>query len=607
MQKYPKHKRICNCSIPTDKNIFKKETDYSFCKRCGSIMIKNTNGDINYTIKPKHKQGSTEINPIDIIKSMIDRTNTYYPNLNNEYNMDKEEMINTKKSNKFIDLYLDNRKVILLYLQKLMKIFDYTDIIFYQSLYYMDYIFSHKITAEMDEKEILFYLIGYFLCSTKTRESDIIEPQLINFLQIKQNIFLSIKKIVYYEVLCLKSINYNIFSYSAYDWLIQLIGVGIVFDCEIDSENQYIVINGHRHTILNTINKYALKILLNLTKNKIFMKYSPMYISFSLLQISREKFLDPNLMKVDLYNKLINLYGINIDDYKKCYDEIKIIMEKNIFENDELKIGKNNYQNGRNNKSLKSKIIKQFSVENKFISEIHKLKKSFGIKINKSSKNLEINNFQDENNYKQNEIIDNVNKNKINNKYDEVKILNEENIQNNKLKIMKNNIGSKGYQNITKFSNDFNNKSMKKNDSLPLIKSSIKIMIEPIKYKNRRIFPNSSKTLLYYNKDLSTKYNDSPENNSIINLYKAINENKNYISLYKKNNIKKSLFSLKNNNKKMLKIKKASKPASFEEKSKIGNNYIEKSTLKDNENYTRKKGSLFSLFKMRNQNTDLFQ
>jgi hypothetical protein len=307
----------------------------------------------------------------------------------------------------------------------------------------------------MDEKEILFYLIGYFLCSTKTRESDISEPQFLNFLQIKQNIFLSIKKIAYYEVLCLKSINYNIFSYSAYDWLIQLIGVGIVFDCEIDSENQYIVINGHRHTILNTINKYALKILLNLTKNKIFMKYSPMYISFSLLQISREKFLDPNLMKVDLYNKLINLYGINMDEYKKCYDEIKIIMEKNIFENDEQKIGKNNYQNGRNNKSLKSKIIKHFSVENKFISEIHKLKKSFGIKINKSSKNLEINNFQDENNYKQNEIIDNVNKNKINNKYDEVKILNEENIQNNKLKIMKNNIGSKGYQNITKFSNDF--------------------------------------------------------------------------------------------------------------------------------------------------------
>ena len=124
-----------------------------------------------------------------------------------------------------------------------MKIFDYTDIIFYQSLYYMDYIFSHKITAEMDEKEILFYLIGYFLCSTKTRESEISEPQLINFLQIKQNIFLSIKKIAYYEVVCLKSINYNIFSYSAYDWLIQLIGVGIVFDCEIDSENQYIIIN----------------------------------------------------------------------------------------------------------------------------------------------------------------------------------------------------------------------------------------------------------------------------------------------------------------------------------------------------------------------------
>ena len=139
-------------------------------------------------------------------------------------------------------------------------------------------------------------------------------------------------------------------------------------------------------------------------------------------------------------------------------------------------------------------------------------------------------------------------------------------------------------------------------------------MIEPIKYKNKRIFPNSSKTLFDFNKDLSTIYNNSPENNYIINLSQAINENKNYITLYKKNNIKKSLFSLKSNNKKqnnnikkMFKIKKISKPASFEEKSKIRNNYIEKSTFKDNGDYTRKKGSLFSLSKMRNLNTDLFQ
>ena len=47
-----------------------------------------------------------------------------------------------------------------------------------------------------------------------------------------------------------------------------------------------------------------------------------MYIAMSLIQIAREKYIDKNLIKEKLFFKLINLYGVQFEDYKKCYEEI---------------------------------------------------------------------------------------------------------------------------------------------------------------------------------------------------------------------------------------------------------------------------------------------
>ena len=136
--------------------------------------------------------------------------------------------------------------------------------------------------------------------------------------------------------MCLKTIKYNIFSYSAYDWLSELITVGFVFDCEINKNNSVILINGHRHSLINTINRYALKMLLNITVKDIFIKYSPMYIAFSLMQISREKYLDKNCINTKLFNKLINLYGVIFNDYRKCYKEIKAEIEEKPIEGQKI-------------------------------------------------------------------------------------------------------------------------------------------------------------------------------------------------------------------------------------------------------------------------------
>ena len=91
----------------------------------------------------------------------------------------------------------------------------------------------------VSQKKLLYYLVGYFLCVAKFQEIEILEPDFENFFQIDKGIYLSQDKIGYYEQLCLKRINYNLFSYSAYDWLIILCSNGVIFNNEIENNNEY--------------------------------------------------------------------------------------------------------------------------------------------------------------------------------------------------------------------------------------------------------------------------------------------------------------------------------------------------------------------------------
>ena len=170
-----------------------------------------------------------------------------------------------------------------------------------------------------------------------------------SFCYMKKKIYLSMEKIAYYEVICLESIKYNVFSYSAYDWLSELNAIGYVFDCEINKNNEIILINGHRHSLINSIHKYAVKKLLSITVKNVFIKYSPMYIAFSLMKLSREKFIDKEIINQKLFNKLTNLYGVNYADYKNCYKEIKVEIDDSQNENNE-NIEKENKKNEEENK-----------------------------------------------------------------------------------------------------------------------------------------------------------------------------------------------------------------------------------------------------------------
>ena len=421
--------KYCNCLASCNKEILKSNINHSYCNKCGSVLIKDKLGKIYYTIKTKQKIEKIEFNPIDIIRAMKKKTDAEYPYLNKEYNIDDKNDNLKEKKMKSIKLYLQYRKMIIVTLQKFIKMFDFTDSVFYHCLFYTDTILSHNISEDISEKIILYYLVGYFLFSFKMEEIDPDEPSLNLFCYPYKKIYLSVKNIYFYEILCLKSIKYNPFIYSAYDWINELISIGIVFDCEIDKNNTIILINGHRHSIINVINKNIMKMLLIITVKNIFLKFSPMYIAFSLIQLSREEYLDKNIIDPELFNNLIELYGISFNDYRQCYEEIKEEFENKQNESNENKEHEESNENKEHEESNENKDQEE-SIENKDQEESNENKEQEEGKENKEQEEKEKNMDDEEN---KEEYDSNDNNKPINN--DDNKCQNDEDdIEENKLK-----------------------------------------------------------------------------------------------------------------------------------------------------------------------------
>ena len=552
MSKDFKENKFCNCQISSDEYIKKANNNYSFCEKCGSILIKDGNNNICYTMKSKQKQKRIELNPIEIIKSMKKKTDLEYPNINNEYNISEEEKYNKEKILKSINLYLKHRKMIILTLQKMMKMLDFSDLIFFQTLFYMDNYLSHNMTEDFSEKKILYYLVGYFLCSAKLKETDIYEPSLDSFCCLKKKIYLTVEKIAYYEVICLQSIKYNIFSYSVYDWICELNNIGYVFNCEINKNNSIILINGHRHSIINTINKYAMKTLLNITIKDIFIKYSPMYIAFSLIQISREKYIDKKNIYPKLYYNLISLFGVNYKDYKNCYKELKNeIEEKQNESNDILDTEKKINKDLLNNEELLKKVSNDdttatinYCKMDKNVVVSNKLKSSNVIPAIPFLRENLIN-INEKNEESKNEKNDNINNNEIknntiNNNEELILNLNDDEIKldKNKNKVKSSNeLNHILPKNKNKLFIDCNNNTYKSNSNLPkidlLIDSSIK-KTDIINDKVQNLKYSSSKQIVnnkFLKTNQKTTLNPIKNKNTLV-----VSDNKRYFQSNFSNN-----------------------------------------------------------------------
>ena len=326
---------------------------YSYCPKCGSISVKNKN-NFYFTIKPKQKQKPIEFNPVLIINNMKRNQDISYPNLQNIYNLDIKD--NIEKMKEKIEIYFIKRRLALLYLQNMTKKMNYSDLSFYHCLLFVDLYFCHNITEEMDEEEILYIIIGFFLITSKFKETDIYEPQLYNFTDIDTSMNLSFEKIMIYEAKLLKYINYNFCVYSTYDWLNVFIYNGYIFEGEIDDKDY-----------INEIQVYTYKLLIIITPKNIFIKYSPLYMAISIIQIAREDKIEENKINNELFQNLRKLYNIQFEEYKDCYREIKAIIKKENNLNHNIKI-KNPKINTSRNRTPTLKKIENNKISNEKIN-----------------------------------------------------------------------------------------------------------------------------------------------------------------------------------------------------------------------------------------------
>ena len=288
---------------------------YLYCLECGNISIKHNNNFI-YTIKPKQKQKKAEVNPIVVIRKMKENQNITFPNIDNIYNIN-HKIEKLEDITKKVYIYSQKRKLLLYYLQNITKKLSYSDLSFYHTLFFIDLYFTHNIKEDMTEEELFYLLIGFFLVASKFYETDIFEPEMYNFNNINSGILLSSKLLLLYEMNCLKFLNYNIISYSTFEWLNVITSNGYIFEGEIDNSDY-----------INEIHLYTLKLLIALTPKIIFIKYSPLYNAIAIVQIGRENKIGERKINKELFMKLLLLYDIDNKIYEKCYKDMKEVLSK---------------------------------------------------------------------------------------------------------------------------------------------------------------------------------------------------------------------------------------------------------------------------------------
>ena len=310
------------CSHPKLKQKYPKGKPlktYDFCEKCGLIILKYENQKY-FTTKPNKYKKPIDLNPIELILKMKNQQEIFYPCLNYNFNIkiDKNEICeNINLINNKLNFYVSKRRFLMYHLQNLTKLLNYSDSSFYQTLAFLDIYLCHNIYDEMSDSELLGLLIAFFSISSKYKETDIFEPNLRLYCEYSENFEFSIIELRNLENLCLNLINYNFFLYSAYDWLCAFTAVGYIFECEIDNEEMVDLIHGN-----------CLKLLVLITPQNIFIKYSPMKLALAIIKINRENYISPSKINNNLYENLLKLFNIKFTYYEECYNEIKLIIEK---------------------------------------------------------------------------------------------------------------------------------------------------------------------------------------------------------------------------------------------------------------------------------------
>ena len=372
-----------NCEHMEELNkCISAQKEYFYCYKCNNIFLIDQDKYYcanKYIDEDKDLCEEIEFDPVITVKNMIERQeeqikeineqlilNFSYKEENNNNNSEKNssptksntndkeesktkilqrsnnELINNntftpkkqKKKRKLTKLLIDEeifekysriRNRVLIYIHNLCTKMEYNDSSFYFSLYLLDTYLSRIISDDISDRELFLVVLGFFLISSKYIEDDIFEPELQIFCNIEKSILLTINEIRESEVQCLTLINHNMYIYSVYDWITTLLNNGIVFKEEVTDKNE-----------VEEIYAYTQKLLTNLTSKIFFCKYSSIQIAFSIIQLSREKYLNKDLkLSKKIFDLLLDLYEISFSDYKDCYIFIKNDIENETEEESE--------------------------------------------------------------------------------------------------------------------------------------------------------------------------------------------------------------------------------------------------------------------------------
>ena len=407
MDNSPKSKNRCQHDIQYQNDKSKNES-YFYCFKCNNLVLiynnkKYCTNRIMSNDEEEDNEDKNEFDPILVVRNMIRRQDEQIKDINdklvlnysssnlnednkeangnmnnktngmngkdkddnNEDSKNKAKIRNLKRVNKTLEnsfadkennkfakiifddevfeKYCEKRNKILIYIHKLCTKLKYNDNSFYLSLYLADTFMSRIFSEDITEKELFLVVLGFFLISTKYIEDDIFEPEFGIFCNIEKSIPLTIDEIRTIEIQCLALVNYNLYIFTAYDWLNILLNNGITFEIEVTDTD-----------ILDKIFLYTQKILTVITSKTYFCKYTSMQVAFSIIHLSREKYINKNRKLSDnLYKSLISLYGVEFSDYEQCYKEIKRgISESGEMEEEEEEEEDSKMNTKRNNNNL---------------------------------------------------------------------------------------------------------------------------------------------------------------------------------------------------------------------------------------------------------------
>ena len=527
-----------------------KSKKYSSASKLNILNHTNVNQSINKLNNNKIKKNFLQFNlntkNFNLFKKIF--KNIHYKN-EIDYiiiykNIKKQEEIYHKKlsliSNKIIkeniNIYFNIRNSIMSICYNFNKILELHENSLYSSIMFIDNIIK-TYDKKLNEKKIFLICLICCFYSLKFVEDDAPEMDIIELNEFSENYY-DKNEYLYYEVLCLKILKYNLNFPTLFDYINVINLIGIYF---YDENNFFIDKNNFNLLIKNLMKKIFFSDLSFLYEHNL--------LAFCIFELVRNKY---NLNNPEKIKKFKNKFGINDEDkYNKCKNDIINYIKldkkfKTFSEEKNLVLKFKDLENNINNNNINKKTK---TLENEKLNDINNINNN----INNISNNNSNNNS---NNIK---IINELNlsikspkndkKNDINNKY------NNETINNkNKYNIINNLTLKYLNSNSNKiFNNDIKNKTKKSKSTKNSEKNNLQLKLDLINLKSQ-ISKNFLKKINLKNKNKNNRnFNFSKLENNYLNLPSLIiNSNSSYKNINKNsilNNTKTlNIYSSRNKN-----------------------------------------------------------